>query len=230
VFVLNNYGTLRAGRPVYKAYEDRAHCTSEPIEVIKGIPIIIGIDTGLTPAAAFTQLSSTGQFVVFDEIVTEDCSIQEFADDHLWPKIRNHYRGFKYELVVDPENKRSQTDKKTATDILRKAGFVITMGKTNEELARREAVNFFLRKKDGFMISDECQVLRQGFIADYKYEQISATVEGVKWKDKPAKNLFSHVHDALQYAALEFAEGRIFRKSTAKKQTYTQPGDKLAGY
>jgi len=230
VFVLNNYGNLRAGKPVYKMYDDKAHYTDQPFEISKGIPIVIGMDTGLTPAAAFTQFTSSGQFVVFDELVTEDCSIHEFAHDVLWPHIRNNYKGHTFEIVVDPENKRSQNDKKTARDILIKAGLPVQLGKTNNVTERFESMVFFLRKKDGFIITNKCPTLRKGFISEFKYDKISTTVQGTKWKDKPEKNIYSHVHEALQYAALEFVAGRIFRKNTAKKQQYTEPADNTAGY
>jgi hypothetical protein len=230
VFVLNNYGNLRAGKPVYKMYDDKAHYTSKPFEVSKGIPIVIGLDTGLTPAAAFTQFTASGQLVCFDEVVTEDCSIHEFAYDYLIPLLRNKYNGHQIEIVVDPENKRSQTDKKTARDILIKAGLPVQLGKTNNLAERFESVVFFLRKKDGFLITDGCPVLRKGFISEFKYEKISTKVQGTTWKDKPVKNIYSHVQEALQYAAMEFTAGKIFRKNVAHTQTYTTPADTTAGY
>lgn len=230
VFVLNNYGNLRAGKPVYKMYDDKAHFSDRPFEVSKGIPIIIGMDTGLTPAAAFMQFTSSGQLVVFDEIVTEDTSIHEFAYDHLWPKLRNKYKGHRFEIVVDPENKRSQNDKKTARDILIKAGLPVQLGKSQNPTDRFESVVFFLRKKDGFLITKGCPVIRKGFLSEYKFEKVSTTVQGTKWKDKPVKNIYSHIHEAVQYGALEFVAGKIFRKNTAKKQKFTQPACATAGY
>jgi hypothetical protein len=211
-------------------YDDKAHFTDKPFEISKGIPIIIGMDTGLTPAAAFMQFTSSGQLVVFDEIVTEDCSIHEFAYDHLWPRIRNKYKDFQIEIVVDPENKRSQTDKKTARDIMIKAGLPVVLGKTNNTTDRFESVVYFLRKKDGFLITDACPIIRRGFLSEFKFEKISTTVQGTKWKDKPEKNIYSHVHEALQYGALEFVAGKIFRKNTARKQNFTQPACSTSGY
>jgi hypothetical protein len=230
VFVLNNYGNLRAGKPVYKMYDDKVHFTDKPFEVSKGIPIIVGMDTGLTPAAAFMQFTSSGQLVVFDEIVTEDCSIHEFAYDHLWPHIRNNYKGFKFEIVVDPENKRAQTDKKTARDILIKAGLPVSLGKSQNPAQRFESVVFFLRKKDGFLLTDKCPILRKGFLSEFKYDKVSTTVQGTKWKDKPEKNIYSHVHEGLQYGAMEFVAGNIFRKNVARKQQHTGPACPSAGY
>ena len=230
VFVLNNYGSLRAGKPVYKMYNDKIHYSDKPYEVKKGIPIIVGVDTGLTPAAAFMQLTTTGELVVFDEVVTEDCSIHEFCYDHLWPLIRNKYKGFNFEFYVDPENKRGQTDKKTAQDIMKKSGLPVHLGKTNNPAQRFESVVFFLRKVNGFTLTDGVPILRKGFISEFKFEKVSTTVQGTKWKDKPEKNIYSHVQEALQYGAMEFVEGKIFRKNVAKKQTFTGPACSTSGY
>lgn len=230
IFVLNNYGSLRAGKVVYKMYTDKVHFSDKPYEVSKGIPIIVGLDTGLTPAAAFMQFTSTGELVVFDELVSEDCSIHEFAYDILWPHIRNNYKGHRFEMYVDPENKRGQTDKKTAKDILIKAGLPVELGKTNNLAQRFESVVFFLRKQGGFRLTANCPVLRKGFISEFKYEKVSTTVQGTKWKEKPEKNIYSHIHEALQYGAMEFVEGKMFRKNVARHQSHTSPADSVAGY
>jgi hypothetical protein len=211
-------------------YDDAVHYSSQNYEVAKGLPILIGVDTGLTPAAAFVQLTAMGQLVVFDELVTDDCSIQEFAFDKLRPYILNNYRGVDYEIVVDPENKRSQTDKKTAQDILRKAGLKVTLGKTQNPTERFEAVVYFLRRKDGFILTPNCPILREGFLSEYKYERVSSTVTGTKYKEKPEKNAHSHVHEALQYAALEYVGGKIYRRAVAQQQQFIGPASSVAGY
>jgi len=233
IFVMNNYGNLRKGKPVYKHYADRKH-TEESLSKdwpMKGIPILVGIDLGLDPAAAFCQMSPTGQLIVFDEISTEDVSIEEFIDDYLRPKLYNEYRGFKYEIFIDPAGTaRSPNDKKSAMDIFRKGRIPVRTASTNEPLARREAVNWFLRRIDKFYLDPmKCPTLRKGFISEYKYELISTTVRGTSFKEKPEKNSYSHVHDALQYAALACHGNSIFRK--AKRRISSQgPADPTAGY
>lgn len=234
IFILNNYGSLRKGRPVYKAYEDKAHASDRIIKPLEGIPIVIGMDCGLDPAAAFCQLSPLGAMIILDELVTENTSIQEFAEDHLWPFIHSKYRKYNFELIVDPAARnRSQNDKRSAMDVLIKAGLPVRLAKTNEALARREAVNYFLRKKDGFILSGQgCPILRKGFISEYKFAKMSqADAFDLRYKDKPEKNIYSHIHDAAQYAAVELSEGRTLRaRKSRHKQKHTSPADMSAGY
>jgi hypothetical protein len=232
VFILNNYGDLRHGRPVYKAYDDRIHATETVLQPLQGVPLIVGMDCGLTPACAITQLTPTGQFILYDEIVTENCSIQEFAEDFLWPKMRTEYSKFKFEVVVDPAaRERSQNDKRSAMDLLLQAGLPVRLAKTNEKLARREAVNFFLRKLGGFIVNGtKAPISRKGFISEYKFEKLNSIGLLIRHKETPEKNIYSHIHEAIQYAAVEAVGGRISsRRKRPHKQEYIEPAD-ISGY
>jgi hypothetical protein len=207
VYILNNYGQVRSGKPVYKEYKDADHCASTFLKPLHGVPLVIGVDQGLTPAAAFCQLSPTGELLILDEIVTEDCSLREFCEDHIKPKLMNKFKKFanNYTIVIDPAAlQRSQNDAKAGVDMFREAGLNWKIARTNDLTTRREAVVYFLRKRNGFLISPTCRYLRKGFISEYKYEELRGSSSGM-FKEKPMKNIYSHVHDALQYAALELS-------------------------
>lgn len=206
VNLMNNYGEVRKGRPVYKDYDDREHYVDGVLVPVRGTPVIIGVDQGLTPAAVFTQLQHDGTVIIFDEITTTDCSLHEFAHDHIWPLISTKYPWIvnNFTVVCDPAtNTRSMNDAKSGTDVLREAGLPIKIARTNVFTERREAVISYLRRKDKFKISRDCPTLRKGFINEYKYDE-SRTVNGVLYKEKPSKNGYSHIHDALQYAMMEY--------------------------
>jgi len=219
VFVLNEYGQVRSGKPVYPDYADADHAATISLKPLRDVPLVIGVDQGLTPAAAFCQLSPTGELLILDEIVTEDCSLREFCEDHLKPMLMTTYRKFRnnYTIVIDPAAlQRSQNDAKAGVDMFREAGLNYKVARTNAAIPRRESVIYFLRKRNGFLISPACRYLRKGFISEYKYEEMRGSSSGM-FKEKPMKNIYSHVHDALQYAALEltaFKPKRNFKRST----------------
>lgn len=238
VLVLNNYGMVRSGRPVYPEYLDSVHYNEKLTQPLLGVPMIIGMDLGLTPAAAFTQLTPNGSFNIFDELVTEDCSIEKFCQDILKPHIGIYYPKHNFELVIDPAAvNRSQNDAKAAAEIIKNCGLSFRLGKTNNQLRRRESIVYFLRKRDGLVIGPKCQYLRKGFIADFKYEKkrtstLQVTDETVgMFKEKWEKNINSHIHEALQYASLECSEGRTGKKRTRLKRVeYNTPADMTSGY
>ena len=226
-------------------YQGKRYCLNVPYHTLyirrNGRPSW----NGNTPAAAFMQLSPTGQLLIFDEIVTEDCSIHKFCEDYLKPHILNVYPKHNFTLIVDPAAvQRSSNDLKSAAEIIGGAapvgsGLPYRLALSNNPLKRREAVVLFLRKLNGFSIGPNCQFMRKGFISGYAYDKkriavanVRATAGSEMFKDKPGKNIYSHIHDAIQYGALELSEGRSIRRKpmgTYAKSKH-QPADYSAGY
>lgn len=217
--IMNQYGERKSGKPVYKDFDDLEHTMKESIKPPHGIHVLIGIDQGLSPAAAFTFIDLDGSLCVFDEITTVDCSLKEFAEELLWPRIHSKYPWIKdnFTCIIDPAAaQRSMNDAKAGLEILKEAGLPIRLARSNNATDRREAVIHYLRLKKKFRLDPKCIVLRKGFISGYKYEE-KKSVDGKTYKDKPMKNEFSHVHDALQYACLEYVHAKP--KKTYKKYT-----------
>ena len=109
-------------------------------------------------------------------------------------------------------------------------GIPVMFARTNEPLARREAVVYFLEKRKGFALSPKCKVTRKGFISEYNYPKYSSSALEGRFKPKPDKNMYSHIHDGVQYGCLEMSEGRIIkRKAKMATNRYNQPASQ-AGY
>jgi len=231
VNILNNYGEVRAGKPVYKDYNDTDHCAQHDLFPMVGAQLVIGMDQGLTPAAVICQQQPDGKLLILDEITTTDCSLQEFCNDMIWPMMKGKYSQFEknFYVVCDPATvQRSMNDSKAGTDIIRESGLPFRTAKTNAFTARREAVVHFLRLKDKFMVSPACKSLRKGFLSEYKFEEIRSSQTDL-FKEKPAKNEFSHVHDALQYAVLEFYHMKSKTRPKVNRKKY-KSGSEIGGY
>lgn len=230
--LMNNYGERKSGKPVYKDFSDSEHTALTPFTPARGMPVIIGLDQGLTPSAVFTQMMPDGTVHVFDEITTEDCSLREFAEEWLWPRITTKYPHIvdNFAVVCDPAtNQRSQNDAKSGMDILRDAALPVRSAKSNVPTERREAVIHYLRLKNRFRLSPTCKVLRKGFISDYKYAK-SRTVNGIIFKEVPDKNYASHVHDALQYAMMEYIHRRPRKSFKGSSKPSYRAASSIGGY
>lgn len=214
VFILGQYGTVQDGKPVYPEFNDALHIKA--INPIQGLRLDIGMDFGLTPAAIITQTDPRGRLLVLDELCGEDMAIRQFLQDVLIPQLVRVYptwwakRNDKEPGIVvfgDPAGaQRAQTDEKSCFDEVKAAGLKIRPGRTNAFLARRGAVAWFLSKlvagQPALLLDPCCSLLRKGFNGGYKYRRIQVTGEE-RYTEEPAKNKFSHPHDALQYVALE---------------------------
>lgn len=228
VNLMNEYGEVRKGKPVYKDYSDSQHLvdltgTDEVYAVSTNTKVVIGMDLGLTPAAAFTQRLWDGTVVVFEEIVTDDTSIEEFVQNYLFPTIAKYRCGGNYVVVPDPAgNSRSSHDKKTAVELLKELGVVVQQAKAQDPVRRINSVMNYLRKPNKFRLMSNCSYLRRGFLSEYKYSS-SNLIDGTAKTPKAEKNIYSHVHDALQYAMLEYDPGYSKHKTYIKfpKRRYT---------
>lgn len=223
VYVMGNYGTVIEGKPVYPEFNDGFHVAEKDIEPMRGLPLRLGWDYGLTPACAFFQVTPQGKVIVIDEAVSQDMGIRRFAQEIVKPLIANKYEGMRIISHGDPAGtQRSQTEEDTCMQILKEEGIETVPAETQEYIKRREAVAVYLTKNiDGgpaFQLSPCCRYLRKGFNGAYKYDRVQVTGEE-RFKDRPSKTLHSHVHEGLQYGMLELSHSQNVTRPRARERT-----------
>lgn len=218
VYVLGQYGSIMEGKAVYPEYNDDLHCSKYELKPFSNLPIVCGFDFGLTPACAFCQVTPRGALRVLDELVSQDMGIRQFMRDIFMPRVREKYNEWHEQgnilIIGDPAGaQRAQADAEiTCFEEIRSFGFEAEPAESNAFLTRREAVaTYMLRMSDGnpsFQLSPTCKQLRKGFLGGYHYARLNV-IGQEKFKDSPEKNMFSHVQDALQYAALKAERGDV---------------------
>ena len=209
VYVMNRLGNINDGKPVYPMWVSDIHVAKEEIPVASGVPIYVGLDFGLTPAAVFGQCVR-GRWLILQEIVAFDMGIVRFAE-LLRQEIATRYSGCEVNIIGDPAGDfRAQTDESTPFQVLRGAGLTARPAQSNDVSLRIEAVagtlNRMVEGQSGLLVDYRCKELIKGFEGGYGYRRMQ--VSGERYDDKPDKNRFSHIHDALQYLMLGGGEGR----------------------
>jgi len=212
VYIKGEYGYVKDGKPVYTDYSDFLHCNDDVVlpDPESGIKFFRGWDFGLTPACCFSFLAPNGQWVVFDEMTAESSGIDKFSDAVLQHCILE-YPNIEWVDIGDPAgNQRVQTDERTCFDVLWGKNINI-MGGDQDPNIRIESVRYALtRISDGvpcFKLTTKCSKLRKGFQGRYQYRRMQTAAE--RYVDKPDKNDYSHVHDALQYVATYLFADRL---------------------
>lgn len=214
-FLANEFGYAIDGRVVYPEWSDSVHVAAEPLAPIEGLPVYIGLDFGLTPAAVFGQRTGRGQWRVIDEFVAEDMGVRRFSE-LLAERLDSWYGAFPneaFEAYGDPAGaQRAQTDERTCLSIVREyARIECRSAPSNDFTLRREAVagalNRLVGGEPGFLLSPACKTLRKGFAGGYHYRRVKVSGDE-RFHDKPDKNEYSHPHDALQYLMAGAGEGR----------------------
>lgn len=221
VMLMGNYGTLRSDRPVYPQFSDNIHAVDN-LPVLHNTPLLLMFDFGLTPACLIGQKGEAGQLYIHQELYDDNNGLKQFLDEMVMPALdKEPFRGLPVTAVCDPAGmQRSQADATLTpvSEILRH-GINVYPAQTNEFAQRKAAVEQLLTRlttggKPALQINrSKCKRLVKGFISGYSYRRRAGYND--LYRDVPEKNKYSHVHDALQYGALEVSINTI--RSDQKK-------------
>ena len=215
-FALNEYGTSVDGKPVYTSWNRLVHVKKD-LKFLRGWPLILGTDFGLTPAMVFLQIGPDGVVRVLDELPSEDMTLDTFISTMLIPKLTERF-GYPMNCppimnYCDPAgNQRTQTYGDTCIELLNKRGIPTEAcpDKSNDFRTRRDAVEKLLREHR-LEVDERCKMLIAGFDGHYCYKRQRADADGTpRFAEGPDKhNFYTHIHDSLQYPIVAVTMGGV---------------------
>lgn len=219
IYVMNQYGRVIDGKPVYPEYNDEIHGLKVNLVPVPGLPLVIGLDFGLSPAALITQCTPRGKLLILGEVASEERStgLENFLNAALKPYLANKFGAedrngvpWEFRFVGDPAgNQRQQGDERDMWTIAGQCGITMTAAKSNSFPARRESMAWFLNRlvegQPAIAIDASCRWFRKGMKGGYHYRRIQVVGPEPRYQDTPFKGKYSHVSEAGQYAAMEFA-------------------------
>ena len=219
MFLAGEYGFVVDGKPVFPEYSDRVHCRD--VEPLANVPVTVGLDFGLSPAALFAQRLPDGTVLWFDELVATEIGALRFAAQ-LKARIAERWPAMELRFVGDPAgDARVQTDERTVFEILRGQGLAVRAAPTNTFALRREAVAAPLSRMidghPGFVLHPRCATARRAMMGGFCFRRVQLAGQA-RYHDVPDKNAFSHIADAGQYANLGLGEGmqRLTQRPTGR--------------
>jgi len=208
------YTYVQEGKPVIPEYDD--HLMSADLEVDAALPVHIGIDFGLTPAAIFGQKTLQGQWRILHEIVTFDMGLERFGHI-LQTELNIHFP--KNEILIwgDPAGmQRDAIYETTAFDHLKTLGYNARPTVSNDFKIRREAgaspMGRMIMGKPGILVNKKCLRLRKALSGGYHFKRVQISGEE-RYKDTPNKNEHSHIGDAFMYCLLGGGEHRALTRN-----------------
>lgn len=212
VNLANEYGFVSDGKPVHPEYIDSLHCTQDPIPYDPGLPIILGVDFGRTPAAAICQrIPQWDRFVCIDEFCTDNMS-QALFGPALKRYLGANYPGSPVRGWSDPAGEAGeQATENTALSILQASGIPVQSAPSNSPTLRRAAVANPLTRicadgRPAMLISPKAKTIRKGLAGGFCFRRLKVTAE--IYTEAPDKNMYSHPVEALEYMALGEGEGQ----------------------
>lgn len=216
IYVQNRLGVEMSGRAVYDNFDETVHSPPEGLISEPDVPIVIGVDFGLTPAAIIGQRVQ-GRWLILSELIMVSMGAKRFAERlrlHLaenfprfWERKDTHCK-----FWGDPAGEaRSQTDELTPIRMMRTEGIPIRPAPTNDFALRKGAVeNVMAGLVDGrprfLMDRYRCPVLFSACKGGYQYRRLQTKEE--KYGTEPDKNRYSHPAEALQYLLVGEGESK----------------------
>ena len=236
VYVQGEYGYVADGKPVHPRFHSRTHVLDVEPNPNHRVPLLLGADFGLTPALVILQERPGGGFVAVDEVTTEDTGASTFARECV-TKLNSEYAGFVYEGYGDPSgDSRSPTNEsETVFTVLADEGLDLSPSpdRSNDPVLRIETVNTLLATValDGapaLLISPRCTRLIKGLGGGYHFKRVNTHGEE-RFHEKPFKNVYSHVCEALQYALVGVGASDILLEPTSARRPHVSRGPKIGG-
>lgn len=217
-YVHAQYGNDPSGTAVFRSTFKRSYHVVEELEPVPSRMLIVGQDFGRDPCSVICQLDHKGRLLVLEEVMADDVGLSLHVRSALRPALfQERYLGRPVMVIGDPAGRaRSSLYEENEYDLLRSEGFIAEPAPTNDPDTRLRAVEKFLieqRQGEPAMLIDgsRCPTLVRALDGGYRF---AITRTGNK-KAKPDKNEFSHISDALQYAALA-AGGEMYSSLIGK--------------
>jgi hypothetical protein len=205
-----------SGMPVYPNYRGDLHIARRTILPHMGLPMLVGWDFGLTPAAVVCQLQGDSLKVI-REYVSKNEGIKTFSPT-VMNDLKMHYPEWEpkdYFHFIDPAGfQRAQTDARTCAQEMQESAPIMNLspGPIDWETRRSSVEEWLMKVKRDCagleMDPDNCPSIIEGFAGGYRYPDSQSDIESAK--PRPIKNSYSHPHDALQYVTW----GAIQKKSS----------------
>lgn len=210
--VENKPGFGRHGKPVHPNFDQDRHVATRTIDVDPYATVYIGIDAGsnaMTPAATFSQKGYSGQWRTLAEIHLNggQMNTSAFALE-IRRVLQARFHGLRQDvgamLCIDPAaaSQNAASEYTTAGQLQAETQIEAMLAPSNVPKFRRTAMDrlFIPNLAPGEpmkIIDPACQGLIQGYAGGFHYPR-RGNIEGLL----PAKNKFSHVCEADEYAAL----------------------------
>ena len=216
------YTYVQEGKPVWHEYDDML--MSGDVEYDPNLPIQIGLDFGLTPAAVIGQRLNNGRWIVLHEIVTFDMGLERFGNQ-LLAELNGKFPKAQLMVWGDPAGlARDAIYEVTAFDHLKTLGLNAQPTHSNKFMVRREAAAApmlrLVEGKPGLIISRECKLLRKSLAGGYHFKRLAIGAGQERFKDSPNKNEHSHIGDAFGYLLLGGGEHKRMTRSGLNKNTF----------
>lgn len=226
--VHNQPGFTRANAPVWMEWNDDRNMAKSTIPVIAALPVIVGIDGGLTARAVYMQERGDGQLRLLAETSVEPCGATALGHRMLaLEEVR--FKDCEFVTVCDPamiagDNTDGETSERQALENV--LGRPVKEARSQQPADRQEAIRSKLRfncenGEPGLLADPSCKTIRRGANETYHHRKVAGTDD----YGSVAKTLDGHTCEATEYGALECGHATARRRLSSIRADRAQRRD-----
>lgn len=202
-FVEGEFGFQQIGKSVTPQWSDRNHLGIGLIPV-RGVPLTLCWDWGLTPTALITQKTPLGAWLILESFVGDGIGAEELIVDAVRPVLAERYPKYGWSHTGDPmgAQREQSSSARTAVGVMKKALGGTWRPGPSKLYERIEPLRSVLARMhngkglvqvDKFRAAEVWHALRGGW-------HFNITRTGIVGGE-PVKDIHSHPGDAASYGA-----------------------------
>lgn len=190
---------------IYADFDEDVHVSHVPLQAYPILPVLVGIDGGLTPAAAFEQELGDGHLNILAEAVVGRGDEYDLAEKMKVIMGSPRFKDCEFHFMCDPamdagaDTKLGSMRSRLAAELGVKTDH-IKLAPTNDPESRHAPIRGKI--KDGrrklTVDATHCPTIRRALAGTYQYHSTRGTGD----RGKAVKNPDSHVMEASEYGAM----------------------------
>lgn len=223
------WGFSLKGKPVYSVFKPEIHVSKRPLQYNPHLPLILAVDPGFANSAAlFGQQDKNGRILVLAELIGVKMGARRLCREKIKPLLASRFVNADLQIVLDPAGfSGTPTDEKTVGQVLYEELRVRPRPARSNLLEPRltaveNRLSVLTDVGAAYLVDPSCAMLIRGFKSGYRYEKIGKAEASV-----PAKNEYSHIHDANQYLCMmceyEFERSERRRAALSSNHNVRRP-------
>ncbi|CAM5767147.1 hypothetical protein [Bosea minatitlanensis] len=207
---------------IYADFDDDLHVSMTPLKVYPVLPVLVGIDGGLTPAAVFEQELPDGTLNLLAEVVITRGDEFDLAEGMKVIMGSARFAGCEFAIQCDPamdagDDLTIGSMRARLAKALGLPSLAVKLAATNDPESRhapiREKIKDGRRKLQ--VDATHCPTVRRALAGTYQYHRTRGTAE----RGRAVKNPDSHVMEAAEYGAMQCGtESARIRKTERIRQ------------
>lgn len=209
--LMNRISVWVDGKAVWPQFNVETHVARAPLKPVPGYPILLGMDFGRSPAVVFGQLIAN-RWYILDEVIGRDVDTLDFAP-LIKRKLDSRFTGYEVKIWGDPKGAdKTQSSTRTSYDILDSFDLRVNaapVGDNDLTLRLSSVTHVLTGMQNGaprlLLCPEHCRTLKVAMAGKYHFRK---QMMAGGYEDKPYKDFYSNIADALQYLVVGEGEGR----------------------